>query len=67
MLFLHPDCRLLHKLAAVIQFVEKNRAQWNPDKQKYGRPASLVQEKVMFATVKIHVVSRSPRACPTDI
>ena len=52
---LHADCCLLHKLAAVI--VEKSRAQWNPDIQKYGRPASLVQEKVMFATVKAHVVS----------
>ena len=64
---LHADCHLSCKPAAVIQFAEKNRAQWNPDKQKYGRPASLVQEKVMFATVKIHVVPSSPRACQTDI
>ena len=65
MLPLHADCCLLHKPAVVI--VEKSRAQWNPDIQKYGRPASLVQEKVMFAIVKIHVVSNSPRTGPTDI
>jgi hypothetical protein len=54
MLPLHADCRLSRKPAAVI--VEKSRAQWNPDIQKYGKLASFVQEKVMFATVKAHAV-----------
>ena len=35
--------------------------------KKYRRPASLVQEKVMFAIVRIHVVPGSPCACQTNI